>query len=367
MFTATGLSVKLSLQPGWPRSRQIPRLYAMSLPLRYSRYRFTLRTLSSVCLGAFPTAVLRSALGATLRRAACTTGTPSCDGCPVLASCAYGSLFEPQPVPSGLHSGFQDVPRSYVLHLPAPLPDRLPRGASFRFDLVLVESALLALPALVRGLRGEEEAEKGAEEDAEGGMDLGMGRNRSRVRLLRVEAVHPPSGPQMLWTRSAPRLQALPAPTPLGDTPVPACHALRMRFITPLEMREGGEACSALDVEALVKALARRTRALSAAHGRLTGAFDRALLQATDYARTLSAIDVRFRPARPGRYSRKQGYFKSDALLGALTLGPGWEPLWPLLDAGRLLHIGKKATHGLGQYALDEVPRKAARLASPAI
>ena len=342
-------------------------LYDVSLPLRYSQYRFTLRTPSRICLGAFPTAVLRSALGATLRQASCTTGTPTCNGCPVLASCAYGSLFEPKTAPSVLHSGFRDMPRPYVLHLPAPLPDFLPRGASFRFDLVLVESALLALPALVRGLRGGGGTKKGTERNEKGGMDLGKGRDRGRVELLRVEAVHPPSGPRTLWTHSAPRLQALPTSTQLGGTPVPACHALRLRLVAPLEIHEDGESCSAPGVEALVKALTRRVRALSAAHGRLTDVFDRDLLRAVDYARTLSAVDVRFRSTRPGRYSRKQGYFRSDALLGALTLSPGWEPLWPLLDAGRLLHIGKKATHGLGQYVLDEIPSGVARLASPAI
>lgn len=306
-----------------------------------------LRAETRVVLGDFPAAVLRGALGGALRTAACTTGAPACTGCPLLASCAYGLLFENVPLPGVLHSGFTDVPRPYVLHLTRPLPAVVSPGHRFAFDLVLVESAATTLPVLVRAVRRLETT--GLGDDRE--------RGQGRVRLQRVEVRHGPA-PVTAWMPGRRLLPAVPAPVPLGATPCPdaADAALDLRFVSPLRLCIDGQTRLEPAFEDVVRALARRVQALAALHGRYDDALRERLYGWIDLTRGLDAVP-RFRSVVRRRYSARQRQrVPLEGVVGTIRVGPGWQPLWPLLDAGRLLHVGKNATHGFGQYRLHVVP-----------
>lgn len=321
----------------------------MPLPLRYSQYRFTLHAGSPVVLGAFPLGTVRGALGGSLRAVACTTGAPTCRGCPLLESCAYGLLFESAPLSPHLHGGFADAPRPYVLHLPRPLPERAAPGQGLAFEVVLIESAAATLPALVRAARRLEHTGLGDRRE----------RGEGRVRLLRVEAYHGQAATPV-WEARGRALALPPAPVPLGAAPRPEGAPLELRFSTPLRLRASGETLAAPGLADVVRALARRVQALAALHGRLTDALRAELYACIDHARLLEAegaAEGRFRPAVRHRYSARQRQrVPLEGVLGTLHVRAGWEPLWPLLDAGRLLHVGKNATHGLGQYSLHVAP-----------
>lgn len=317
------------------------------LPLYYSHYRFTLQAAAPIVLGGFPAGVLRGAIGGALRTASCTTGAPDCARCPLTASCAYGRLFESAPLPASLHTGFADPPRPYVMHLPAPLPETVSAGTVFAFELVFIENAAASLPALVRALHRLQQTGLG---DARRG---GSG----RFRLLSVEAVHTPT-PLPVWSAESRRFAVLPGPTQLGSTACPgtSADALRVRFVTPVRLRAGGQTEEAPTPASLVRGLTRRVQALAAVHGRLDTALQARLDAWRALAPTLAPVQARFQPTTRARYSAPQRRrITFDGTLGMLTLAEGWQPFWPLLDAGRLLHVGKSATHGLGQYHLDTV------------
>ena len=315
----------------------------MPSALHYSHARFTLRAQTDVRLGAFAQATLRSALGGALRAATCSTGAPTCQGCAFVPSCPYGALFAPDTRPAALHAGFGDVPRSYVVHLARPLASEIAAPTDFSFDVVLVESAASALPALVGAVRRLEHTGLGDHREAGAG----------RVRLQRVESVHTPA---LLWTRSRGAVTLAPPALPLGlQPPPPAGAPLDLHFDTPVRLLTGGQVQHAPTLETLVRALVRRVGALAAVHGRLDDALRARLDGYLDDARPLDAR-AQFVPAARSRYSARQGQrFNLDGALGTLRLAPGWDRLWPLLAAGETLHVGKNTTHGLGQYRLAPV------------
>lgn len=318
----------------------------MPLPLRHSRYRFHLRAEGRVVLGDVAAGMIRGALGGALRAQACTTGAPTCGGCPLTASCTYAALFEPAPAPH-LHAGFADAPRPYVLHLERPLPAVVRPGRTFAFDLVLVESASSALAALVGAVRRLEATGLGDARTVERGGRSG------RIRLASVEALHG-EAPEVVWRPGRRLPQPGPAPAWLGGAPCPAAEALRLTFTSPVRLKVGGRPCAAPSLVDLVRALARRVTAFARLHGRFDDALQQQLHAAIDLARGLDVHEARFTPAVRERYSARQGRrIPLEGVLGRLVVGAGWEPLWPLLDAGRLLHVGKNATHGLGAYRLE--------------
>jgi hypothetical protein len=59
-----------------------------------ARLRFRLEAIDPVRLPPFPGSALRGMLGYGLRRTACVTRQPVCDGCLLRGSCVYSTLFE---------------------------------------------------------------------------------------------------------------------------------------------------------------------------------------------------------------------------------------------------------------------------------
>lgn len=109
-------------------------------------------------------------------------------------------------------------------------------------------------------------------------------------------------------------------------------------------------------MEDLVRAANRRVTALAALSGRLTDAHRDALSALVAQSSSVPVVRSNTTYREESRYSRRQGKrFPLTGFVGSLTLGPGWQPLWPLLYAGQVLHLGKHTTHGLGQYRLAPI------------
>jgi hypothetical protein len=82
-----------------------------------ARFRFRMRALGEIRLPVYPGSAWRGLLGHGLRRTACVTRAPTCDGCLLIQACVYAQLFETPPPPGLELPGFSAVPHPFVLDI----------------------------------------------------------------------------------------------------------------------------------------------------------------------------------------------------------------------------------------------------------
>lgn len=265
-------------------------------------------------------ALWRGAIGQRLRADACITGAATCDGCPVVARCDYGRLFEPVPPREGLGRRFPDPPRPWVL---APGPEkRVKAGDTLTLDITVTAGGLHAWPALRRAL---------------GRLRLGP----ARPELVDVTSRAP--APE-----NAPPTAELTAHRP-EIPPVPS--AVRVVLDSPLRLQHEGRPLKAaeLNAGAFAGALLRRLDALGAAQEATLHAAE--ILEHVRSSVHITEANLRWR--RGARISHSQARrVPLGGLTGEFTLTGDLEPLWPWLWTGQWIHVGKSAVMGLGRYRL---------------
>ena len=281
----------------------------------------TFRSDAALTLPQPPGALWRGAIGQRLRRDVCITGANECTGCPFIARCDYGRLFEPLPPQTGVGRHFHEPPRPWIL---APGSQRRVRaGETLDLDITLTGAGLRAWPSLRRTL---------------GRLELGP------AHLELIDAQSRPPVPAGI----APRTELAgehPAPPPCPE-------AVRVYLCSPLRLQRQGRPIgpSELNAYAFFAALLRRLDALGAAEVASQEA-PQLLTHVRDQVRLVNAqIDWR----KGGRTSHSQGQrVPMGGIVGQFDLQGSIAPLWPWLWTGQWTHIGKSAVMGLGRYKLE--------------
>jgi hypothetical protein len=150
--------------------------------------------------------VFRGAFGTILRRIACDPHCVGAADCPIAKDCAYAKIFEPRAHGSG-PSGFEDQPRPFVLWAASLNGRRFEAGERFTLEVNVLDPNAHAFEYLRLAF-----AQLGSE---------GLGPGRARVEL--VEA------------GSLPSVNVSLAP---GADEAPK---VRVQFLTPTELKSGGE------------------------------------------------------------------------------------------------------------------------------
>lgn len=320
-------------------------------PFPAARYRLEFQVDRPLALPPFAGSTLRGVFGHALRRTACVTGLPACEPCALYRSCAYPAVFE-SPPPPGARRIYSDIPQPYVVEPPPMCESGAPLrpGSAFAFDLVLIGPALSQLPLVL--LAWQRALHSG----------IGAG-NRGRAQLQRVwlQGDDEPvlAGPQ---GRLRPHATGIRWPEPAQ-----APSAVRLNLLTPLRIkREGrvvaaGQPLTAVDV---LMAIVRRVAELCELQLATDTGFDfSALREAACHVHC--EADLHWQDGR--RWSnRQQQHVPLDGLVGRIVLRGPLAPFWPLLHLGQWLHLGGKASHGLGRYALEPLALDAAPVHDPA-
>lgn len=317
------------------------------LPLpQLLRLRLHLRMLAACSPPPFTGSALRGVMGHALRDIACITRQPSCEGCALLARCAYVSLFEPRRPGA---PGGDRAATPYVIVAPR-LPKRLRAGECFAFELTLDAAAAERLPYLAAAF------------DQAG--RIGLWQERARFRLERIDWQPWLGVYDWRVTYRGNHLVERPRPAHLA-IPVPPSRVL-LRWVTPLRLRRGGRMVPPGELEAgdLCRALLFRCGELL---GLSVPELPRSLrAMARDAELAIDQADLRW--AQRQRYSsRQQDAMSISGIVGSLTLsGPAMDLWWPLLWVGQFMHIGKFTSIGLGQYTLSPAASLPARHAAAA-
>jgi hypothetical protein len=304
-----------------------------SLPL--ARYRLEFEVKTPLHLPAYAGSTLRGAWGGALRAASCMTRQPSCDGCPLLATCPYAAIFETRPPRDGTPSlqDFSQVPKPYVIEPPAMGECGYQPGERLAFHIVLAGRALEHLPLIlwahVKAFR------------------RGVGRGDGTAELIRV--VHEGRTETVILEEVEGTILGHESAVPPALT---FPDAVTLRFHTPLRLQANGRRATAEEYTArrLLMALVRRIALLCEFHG--PGRLD---LDFSGLARLAESIESHKRLTWQDwtRYSSRQKR-KMDlgGVVGEWTLAGDLSPFAHFLHLGQWLHVGKETVFGLGRYAL---------------
>lgn len=309
-----------------------------------ARFRFRLRALEPIRLPPYPGSAWRGLLGHGLRRTACVTRAPSCEGCLLIQGCVYTQLFETPPPPGLDLQGFSAVPHPFVLDIDPRAPRQFVPGEPLALGVSLMGGAVAQVPYLIHAL------------GVAGQRGIGAGQGTFTLEGLDREAAPGGGDWDSVYRAEEGAYHAQPvAPLAVPQTPA----AARLRLITPLRIKRGGHFVGARDfaLPELLRHLYSRLQRLALLYGGRPEAFvwDRE----ADPAQRLRLLEPNLRWHDWTRYSSRQdALMQMGGLLGGFGIaGPALPEVWPALWAGQWTHLGKGTAFGLGAYRLEPDPQ----------
>jgi hypothetical protein len=307
-----------------------------------ARFRFLFEAVDPIQLPPFPGSALRGMLGYGLRRTACVTRQPVCDGCLLRGSCVYSTLFETPALGGGAGARYTKLPHPFVLDLASSVREGIAAGDTFVVGINLIGPAIAHAPFLIHALQ------------LAGQRGLGKGGGRFRIASLERECSVGVGDWQVVYTPGSGEYQAVVASGPHGRLPAAAGATVGLRLLTPLRIKRRGHLVGPAELEPadLLRTLCERLALLAEHYGGDAAGFQwPRLRERADDVRIIEK-DVRWHDWT--RFSSRQDtLMQMGGLLGDLRLaGPGLAAFWPALWYGQWAHVGKGTSLGLGGYSL---------------
>lgn len=264
--------------------------------------------------------ILRGATGLASRRLACLPDCTSADRCPVRSSCLYAQIFEPAASPNSGPSGFANSPRPFVFRANALNGVTIRPGQTFHFDLNVFSLMPETIEHLIRTF---EAAALG-----------GLGPAHGQAILRNVTGRDQPVSVDL---------------TPRHDKPV---HKLRIRFLSPTELKHGDHLASRPEFGILFARIRDRIATLSALYGKAPLEIDyreigirSAAIQMTRC--DLEQVHIDRRSSRTGQTHSIGGFTGVAEYEGDLT------EFLPWLEAAQYTGVGRQPVWGKGEVAVS--------------
>ena len=282
--------------------------------------------------------MLRGALGTSFRRIACV---PSCtDAHSCQADCPYARIFEPASHGAG-PSGLANRPRPFVFRA-AHLDGRtINPGASFCFDVNLFDVRdAVSLTYFIRAF-----AQLAQE---------GLGPRRARVELTEVWQLNDCREPAARLYDGASIAVSSKAPLVIDLAPArfPSITRLRIRFVTPTELKSAEQLATHPEFAILASRIRDRLSTLSELYGSGPLPIDfqafgerAALIRMTEC--NVRQVSLERRSSRTGQTHSIGGFTGEAEYEGDLA------EFIPYLEAAHWTGVGRQTSWGKGEIAVE--------------
>ncbi len=285
--------------------------------------------------------VLRGAFGTIFRKIACAPTCRDVATCAIRETCPYAQVFEPQAASGKGPSGLRDWPRPFVFRA-SWLSGRVEAGAGFHFDVHLFDLRQPLLPYFVLTF-----AQLVRE---------GLGPGRGRAVLRRVEVLEPGGGEDPPGKCGALVFDGekfvQPEPLPLVrltlDPAPQGVHRLRVRFVTPTELKAAQDVAARPEFGALLSRIRDRLSTLRALYG--PGPLEADFRGMGERAARVELVRWEGRMVEAERRSGRTGQHHSiGGFVGEAEYDGGLSEFVPWVEAARWVGVGRHTVWGNGE------------------
>ena len=310
----------------------------MPIELPISCYRFKFRASSFLEMPSQPGVLWHSVFGKTLKERACVSPNIECEECLYLHSCDYPQLFRGvRPPQSEIMRKSNTIPPPHAFLFDKSHQAKYQQGDLLDMSLALFgasnEKFVSVATAIILAA------------------NTGLGRSRVRLKLVGIKQVLP-DGKTLDLLQDGVLVDVLPASIVEHSAPP---EVIKLQLLTPYQPSGNAGKSRSLALDHLLMAIIRRVDLMQyfTTGIKLQDDF-RALKKITQNISILHK-DVTYRAGE--RYSAKQGVTKQmGGFVGNLHLNlKGSETLWPFLEVGQWLNVGKNASMGNGSFLVDNL------------
>ena len=307
-------------------------------------YRFQFRALEPVNFSPGSAAnAFRGAFGHILRRIACQPECQGADTCTWREHCAYARLFEPEGIEGP--SGFVNLPRPFVIRAAALDGRHFARGEVFSIDVHVFDLAEPVLEHLVLVF-----LELASE---------GIGAGRGRVALDAVDTLTAARQPDLCVYRDGhgplAEMRAIDLPL-LADDDAPTGGAI-LRFLTPTELKSGGEVLKSAPFEAVFARARDRVATLAAMYTDFEVEIDIDFRSMAQRAAAVEVVSSDLRWVEASRRSSRTGQVHPlGGFVGEVRYAGAMAEFLPILRAAYWTGIGRQTVWGKGVVEVIPVP-----------
>ncbi len=325
-------------------------MFLESAALSTTHLWFSARVLTPLELDVASGSALRGSFFSAIWRRFCDNkDAPSCGACPLHTLCPVSTIVA--PLREENERG-QDIPRPYVIVPPAGEARRYQPDEPLSFGITLIGNIVQFLPYILLSLSQLEA----------GGLGHVLAENgwkRGHFRIEQVESCQPFTGErQIIYAAGQARAQA-PTITLSADAWRQRIAQLdptrlTLRFITPLRLIDRERLVTQPVFRPLIHRLLERYLALEHYYGDQREGMSREERDA--YLRGADAIVCTSNQTtwveRTSHSSRQKRTTPIGGLIGTATFEGDLAPYLDLLVIGELIHAGKNAVKGNGQYQI---------------
>jgi hypothetical protein len=314
-----------------------------ALTFEFYRFRFRFRSAGVLFFPAHKSGnIVRGAFGNLFRKLVCVPTCHDAKVCDVRSSCPYALVFEPQAARGKGPSGLADWPRPFVFRAGHLDGCSIRPGEAFHFDVHIFDVRNPALEYFVLSF-------------AQLAKD-GLGPGRGRAELTTVDQLNlDRAGVAQIYRTE--RLQmaepSLPCTVHIGEGSEQA-RRVRVRFVTPTELKSGHQVVDRPEFNALFARLRDRISTLRMLYG--AGPLDidfRAMGQRAAAIRMTRCQLQRTETDRISSRSRQRhplgGFVGEAEYEGSLS------EFLPYLRLGKWVGVGRQTVWGKGELEVVEV------------
>ncbi len=304
-----------------------------------------LRSKRSAELPPYLGSTLRGALLDAMRGMFCPMRCENVETCAGRAYCPYASCFSP-PQPSSQHKlrGFSDLPRPVFIVPPPIQASAWEPSQLLPFDLVFVGRSISFFQQIAASLLFA--------------AHTGLGKGRAPFELLAVQNCLGTQRGTSLWNQEKDYFLPL-QPTPIAEVfplergPSDTVH---VTFLSPLRLVEQDRILKHLSFRSFVSPLLRRLSSFLSFH--CDGELQMDIHDTLSRAESVQTLSSHLEYVPLERWSSRQNqHVPMDGMMGSILWKGDLIPdIWPLLQIGSLLHVGKGVSLGLGRYQVSSLP-----------
>lgn len=306
--------------------------------MQYGKYEFVCTFESDAVLPPFKGSTFRGVFGHALKHVVCALKYQTCDTCLLRTQCVYPLIFETPSVRTPRDQRItHTVPHPFVIEPPESTRTDYPKGAEFRFHLILIGEFNAHLPYFIYAM------------DRMGVLGVGRKINGERGRFVLEQVLF--KGREIYARETG----TLTMTDPLEEATVSAppekngdIRRMTVTLKTPLRFKDDGKLSADLHFPVFARLLLRRAFSLIHCYDSENAELpDSATLM--ELAETVKTVSQNTRWRAWERFSQKQQVrMNMDGVTGTVVYEGELGPFLPLARFGEILHVGKQTTFGLG-------------------